>query len=181
MEVSSDLVGKSEKTGICVPRGSGSVEKIEAILCGGNTSYGRLQEDMGFRLGNEAEHGSQWPCKYAALFAGQSRENVAPATKFSLEVATAVKKSIETFREIPCAALRLKRVANCHLFKGEEKICSRLNFDSLGSDLEKLSLGELCLIYGAIQHSLPFLMCPPLVSTFPIQVCFVAKPIRKEP
>lgn len=144
MEVSSDLVGKSEKTGIRVPRGSGSVEKIEAILCGGNnTSYGRLQEDMGVRLRNEAEHGSQWPSKYAALFAGQSRENVAPATKFSLEVAVAVKKSIEPFREIPCAAFRLKRVTNCHLFKGKEKVCSRLNFDSLGPDLEKLSLGEL--------------------------------------
>jgi hypothetical protein len=75
---------------------------------------------MGVRLSNEAEHGSQRPSKYAALFAGQSRENVAPATKFSLEVAAAVKKSVETFRKIPCAVFRLKRVAKS-LFSKEKR------------------------------------------------------------
>jgi hypothetical protein len=98
---------------------------------------------MSFRLSNEPEHGNQGPGKHAALFARQSRDDFAPSAEFSLEVSAAVEKSVETFREIPCAAFRLKRVANCHLFKREEKICSRLNFDGLGPDLEKLSLGEL--------------------------------------
>jgi hypothetical protein len=120
-EVASDLAGKSEKTGICLPRGSGSVEKIDAIFFGGETSYGRFQEDVSVRLSNETEHGRQWPSEYAALFAGQSRENVAPTIELNLEVAAAVKKSVETFREIPSAGFRLKRVANCHLFKGKRR------------------------------------------------------------
>src|ERR1041385_9239035 len=110
-------------------------------------------------LSNEAEYGSQGPSKDAALFAWQSRNNFTPATEFRVEVSGAVQNSIETFSESPRAAFGLQCVANCHLFKGEEKICARLNFDCLYSYFKKLPLGQLRLILRTIQYRLPFSMC----------------------
>jgi hypothetical protein len=90
---------------------------------------------MSGRLSNESEHGSQESTQDAALFAWQPRDNFAPATEFSLEGSGALQKSIETFNESPRAAFGLQRVANCHLFKGEEKICARLNSAGLDEEL----------------------------------------------
>jgi hypothetical protein len=111
-------------------------------------------------LSDESEHGSQGPSEYAALFTWQPRDNFAPAAEFSRQGSGAVQKSIEAFSESPRATFGLQRVTNCHLFKGEEKICARLNFNGLDSDLKKPSAGQLRLIGGTIQYRLPFLMCP---------------------